>query len=486
MIKMRKDWVEIELGRVCVRATKIKRKEMPLEESFIYLDIGAIDNELSQIIDHKVYQWKDAPSRAQQKVKVGDVLFSTVRTYLKNIAQVSNPHYDDQVCSSGFTVIRGRSNTLHPKYIFYTTLYEGFLQPLNELQTGTSYPAVRDKDVLAQRIALPPLPEQRAIVSKIEQLFSGLDNGIANLKAAKAKLETYRQAVLKKAFEGELTKAWRNSQPSLSNTAPENHELNIAAEPTEAYQNNGDQTQKKNQGSDKLPEGWRVLELQDLMESVKNGFSKKPDDEGNFPILRISSVRPSKIDTNDVRYLLEPLDAGFEVMTNDLLFTRYNGSREYVGVCARVPILDKKLYYPDKLIRCRLKNPNTMHSQYVELAVNVGISRQFIRKRIRTTAGQSGVSGSDVKRIPIPICAIDEQVQIVNELVSQLSICDKLSESIDQSLEQAEALRQSILKKAFSGELLTATELAACKKEPDWEPAEELVRRIQNQIGRKA
>ena len=198
------DWVDVELGLVCEKVQKVKRKEMPPHVKFLYLDIGGIDNQLNRIAGHKTYNWEKAPSRAQQVVKVGDVLFSTVRTYLKNIALVTDQKYEDQICSSSFTVIRGKEKLLESAYALYLSLYEGFLHPLNELQTGTSYPAVRDSDVFAQVIPLPPVPEQRAIVAKIEQLVSRLDYGIASLKVAQEKLATYRQSVLKKAFEGRL------------------------------------------------------------------------------------------------------------------------------------------------------------------------------------------------------------------------------------------------------------------------------------------
>lgn len=177
-------WEIVPLGNVCLKATKVKRKEVDIEKELIYLDIGSIDNVTNRITEHKAYKWKDAPSRAQQIVQVGDILFSTVRVYLRNIAKIDNSLYENQICSSGFTVIRGYRNCCDPRYLFAITLYEGFLQPLNELQTGTSYPAVRDNDVFSQLIPLPPLPEQRAIVSKIEQLFSELDNGIYNFKLA--------------------------------------------------------------------------------------------------------------------------------------------------------------------------------------------------------------------------------------------------------------------------------------------------------------
>ncbi len=95
------------------------------------------------------------------------------------------------------------------------------------------------------------------------------------------------------------------------------------------------------------------------------------------------------------------------------------------------------------------------------------------RPRINTT---------QLKSINIPICCLEEQHQIVQEIESRLSVCDKLAESINESLQKAEALRQSILKKAFAGQLLTEAELAACRKEPDWEPAEQLLQRIQKKV----
>ena len=91
---------------------------------------------------------------------------------------------------------------------------------------------------------------------------------------------------------------------------------------------------------------------------------------------------------------------------------------------------------------------------------------------------QNLASVDEIKQIPIQLPSIDEQLQIVQEIESRLSICDKLAESIDQSLEKSEALRQSILKRAFAGQLLSEAELSSCRREPDWEPAAKLLERI--------
>ena len=265
-------------------------------------------------------------------------------------------------------------------------------------------------------IPSPPKPSQQAIVSKIEELFSELDKGIESLLTAKQQLKTYRQSVLKWAFEGKLTNE---------------------------YIKDGE-----------LPTGWKRVKLGELMGSVRNGYSKKPDEIGQFKILRISSVRPNKVDINEVRFLEKEIGIENSLLENDLLFTRYNGSIDFVGVCGRVPKLSEKLFYPDKLIRCRPKMNEWFHAAYIDYASNSRLARQFVLSKIKTTAGQTGISGSDIKEIPISLAPIKEQNLIVQAIESRLSVADKMEESITQSLQQAEALKQSILKKAFEGKLL--------------------------------
>lgn len=85
---------------------------------------------------------------------------------------------------------------------------------------------------------------------------------------------------------------------------------------------------------------------------------------------------------------------------------------------------------------------------------NTGISREFIESRIRTTAGQSGISGSDIKAIPVIICSLAEQTQIVAILESKLNACDQVADELAKQLKQAELLKQAVLKAAFSGNLL--------------------------------
>lgn len=159
-----------------------------------------------------MYRGADAPSRARQLVRAHDVLFSTVRTYLKNIAQVPEA-CDGQVASTGFAVLRGKEG-VSSKYLFYFCLTEDFLDTLGSLQRGTSYPAVHDSDVREQFIPLPPLAEQRRIVAAIEEQLAQLDAGVAALKSAQAKLRRYRASVLKAACEGALVPQDPSDEPA--------------------------------------------------------------------------------------------------------------------------------------------------------------------------------------------------------------------------------------------------------------------------------
>ena len=219
-----------------------------------------------------------------------------------------------------------------------------------------------------------------------------------------------------------------------------------------------------------LPEGWIAIRYGDICSVVRNGLSAKPVGSEGYKICRISAVRPMDFDYSDYRYLSCSEDEVKEhlLKQGDLVFTRYNGSRRYVGVCAMFNGKHERLF-PDKLIQTRPDLPS-IEPAFLEKVLNSGFSRAFIETKIRTTAGQSGVSGSDVKDTPIPLCSLSEQREIVRILEEQFSAIEQNECEIDAALERAEALRQSILKKAFSGKLVP--------QDPHDEPASVLLERI--------
>jgi type I restriction enzyme S subunit len=510
---IRSDWSMVKIGEICEKAAKIKRKETIPDEEFIYLDIGGIDNQSNRIADYKTYYWKDAPSRAQQVVKVGDILFSTVRTYLKNIARVDNLQFEDQICSSGFTVIRAINGLADSKFLFAFSLFEGFLRPLNKLQTGTSYPAVRDKDVFGQIIPLPPLPEQRAIVSKIEQLFSDLDNGIENFKKAQEQLKIYRQAVLKKAFEGELTKKWREEHADLPSADEllqhvkeerEKHyqkQLDEWKKAVKAWEDNGKEGKKpprpkkpkelpplSEEGLKELPGGGGWSRLGQIIEEPKYGTSKKCSyDVNGKAVLRIPNIGNGVIDKEDLKFasFSEEENEIYKLKGGDILTIRSNGSIALVGKCALIHKQDEEFLYAGYLIR--LRPLSIIDSKYLLNCLSSICLRNQIQSKAKSTSGVNNINSDEIKSLIMPICSLQEQHQIVKEIETRLSVCDKLEATIAEALQKSEALRQSILKKALEGKLLSEKELKEAHNAPDWEPAEKLLERIkaEKKISRK-
>lgn len=205
-------WEEVPLKKCCLPVIKRKDSKDP-SEKFLYLDIASIDNKTNKIIEGTPYTGYTAPSRARQIVQKDDILFSTVRTYLKNIALITNSKYDNQIASTGFCVIRANQKMLLPHFIFYKTLSDAFLSPLNAKQRGSSYPAVRDRDVLSSIIELPSLSEQKAIVKKIENAFAFADKAQAAITGALEQAKKLKQSILKKAFAGELIPQDPNDKP---------------------------------------------------------------------------------------------------------------------------------------------------------------------------------------------------------------------------------------------------------------------------------
>ena len=205
-------WEQVSLKSCCLPVYK-RKDSKDKKEHFLYLDIAAIDNQTNTISFATPYTGENAPSRARQIVKVGDILFSTVRTYLKNIALITDAQYNNQIASTGFCVIRPNPQMTLPKFIFYKTLSSEFLTPLNVKQRGSSYPAVRDGDVLSSKILLPSLPEQKVIVEKIEKAFACADNAQAAISAALEQAKQLKQSILKGAFEGRLVPQDPNDKP---------------------------------------------------------------------------------------------------------------------------------------------------------------------------------------------------------------------------------------------------------------------------------
>ena len=231
--------------------------------------------------------------------------------------------------------------------------------------------------------------------------------------------------------------------------------------------------------SDELPQGWAWATLGEIATTMRNGISTKPDGDSGLPILRISAVRPHKVDLADIRYLpndspkLDP----FTLRSGDILFTRYNGSVDLVGVAAVVPALNYRLVHPDKLIKVQVPEDVTS-PKFVAFAANIGVSRAFLASRIRTTAGQAGISGGDLDALPLPLAPRRLQDRIVQVIEQHFSDLDAGVAALERALANLKRYRASVLKAACEGRLVPTEAELARKESRDYEPADALLRRI--------
>jgi len=285
-------------------------------------------------------------------------------------------------------------------------------------------------------IQLPPLVEQQAILSKIEELFSDLDNGIANFIKAQAQLKIYRQAVLKKAFEGKFTN--------------ENFEEGV------------------------LPNGWKWVKVSEISNVVRGGSPRPAGDpkyyDGNIPFLKVRDITKDNgkyLTTFEYTIKEAGLHKTRQIKPNTLLLSNSGATLGVPKICMIEATMNDGI-----AAFLNLDERSNLYLYYF------WVSKTKELRNINMGAAQPNLNTDIIKNYLIPYCSFEQQTQIVQEIESRLSVCDKLEQSITESIAKAEALRQSILKKAFEGKLLSPAEIDLCKKEADYEPAGELLKKI--------
>jgi len=197
-------WKEVSLGEICEKTETVDPRKAP-EDEFEYVDVSSVSNETFTIGETQKLLGADAPSRARRQIRSGDILFATIRPTLQRIAQVPE-HFDRQVCSTGYIVLRPKP-ALDARFLMYALFRPDFMDAMENLQSGASYPAVTDKQVRDQRIPLPPLEEQQRIVAVLDEAFEGLARARAH---AEANLQNARELFERQLGEyfSEMPKHW--------------------------------------------------------------------------------------------------------------------------------------------------------------------------------------------------------------------------------------------------------------------------------------
>jgi len=291
-------------------------------------------------------------------------------------------------------------------------------------------------------VVLPPLAEQRRIVAKLEELFSELDAGVEALRRAQRRLTRYRQALLQSAVTGELTEEWREQHT---------HDIKLG---------------KLASG---WPTGWRQVSVEQIAVQVDYGSSAKTQQSATgIPVVRMGNIQDGRIVMDDVKTLPinHPEFPKLLLQPGDLLFNRTN-SAELVGKSA-VFRGKEPTSFASYLIRVRLND--SCLPEWLAVFINSSFGRRWVASVASQQVGQANVNGSKLRALQFPLPTIKEQEVILAELDRRLSAADALEATFQTSLRRAERLHQSILERAFRGELVP--------QDPNDEPAEALLARL--------
>ena len=371
----------------------------------------------------------------------------------------------------------------------------------SENVTGTTRLKLTQGAIRRIPILVAPTDEQHRIVAKIEELFSELDKGVENLEKAREQLKVYRQAVLKHAFEGKLTAQWReenkdqleNAEQLLARIKQERsarydqqlQEWNAAVQNWEDCERPGKKPArlpKLKELSDLsptevdsppfLPSSWSYLRLGWVIDEPKYGTSRKCDyNYEGTGVLRIPNVVLGTVDASDLKgaQFEEDEKRAYALRKGDILVIRSNGSRSIVGRCALISKSEEQYLYAGYLIRLR-SNPAALLPEFLAALLSSHLLRTQIEHKAKSTSGVNNINSKEIQSFIVPLCSLSEQEEVIRQLSASLSAIDSTQVEISNQLLKATALRQSILKKAFSGQLVA--------QDPNDEPASELLKRI--------
>ena len=392
--------------------------EYPTGKSFRYIDIESIDNNVQRVRSPKKLSVQKAPSRASRKLHTGDTLFSMVRPYLKNIA------YIDEECSNcigstGFYVCTPTAS-VDSRYLYWLMVSPYVVNGLNHFMKGDNSPSIRKGDIENFSYPLPPLSDQRRLVARIESLFAKLDAAREKVQSVLDSHETRKAALLHDAFTGKLTARWREEQSAKISS-------------------------------------WKTMSFEDCIEKMQNGLSKRRGDSGEYVnVLRLTNIAPESLSFQDMRKILLTPDEKkkYKLAPEDVLMVRVNGSKDNVG---KQLYIDKKdaehqLTFCDHLIRIHY-NGQLVSPRFMVYFSHTMQYKSYIEKNMVSSAGQNTISRKGMKNLSLRLPSLPEQEEIVRILNRLLAREQRARQAAEETLAAIDRMKQSILARAFRGEL---------------------------------
>jgi type I restriction enzyme S subunit len=405
---MNNGWPIRSLGEVLDKTETINPLQSP-EVEFDYIDVSSISNQTFKIEVTQRLKGKDAPSRARRVVKANDVLFATVRPTLQRIAVVPE-HLDNQVCSTGYVVLRPTAGVDH-RFLFYSLFTDKFMAQMESLQKGTSYPAVTDGEVRAQMIRIPSIDEQRRIVAILDEAFAGI--AIAKTNAEK-NFENARTL-----FSGYLHSFFTDSVNS-----------------------------------------WEEKPLETVAR-ILNGYAFKSTDfsaKAGVKCIKITNVGVKEFICSVDSYLPDSFRSTYDAVSVKKGSIALALTRSIIARGLKVAVVPDE--YDGALLNQRVAsiatNDKELKAAFLFAYLSTETVADYVRERVNTLM-QPNLSITDLRLMPVPMPPRRVQDMVIKQLDNIRDDTMRLASVYERKCGALDELRKSLLQRAFAGELTKET-----------------------------
>ena len=418
-----------------------------------YYSTGSVQN--GNFISEGSYNFNDKPSRANRVAMLNDVFQARMKGTDKGF--IIDNELNGQLFSTGFLQFRPYRLTYEPKLIYYFIISPSFLNQRDDLATGSTQEALTDTKAVEITIPLPPLNEQKRIVSKLDAIIPRIEAVKQRLEKVPNILKLFRQSVLTAAVTGKLTEKWREEHPEMRNTE-------VLSDKSIKLINKSKYI--KEWGNFEVPYTWLCAylgEVADLRLGKMLDGSKNKGEKIKY--LRNVNVRWFKFNLSDLKEIkITKTEKEILSIKNGDIFICEGGEPGRAAVWKNG---ENAMTFQKALHRVRFRIP--FESDFLVYNLKVDAYTQKLN-RLFTGSTIKHLTGRSLALYPITFPPIEEQKEIVKQVEKLFAWADKVEAHYQKAKEQVDKLTQSVLAKAFRGELVP--------QDPNDEPAEKLLERI--------